>query len=203
MGADFGFVTTRPDTVHGDRTSTIGSVYIWAQKFTLSASGTFNLTEIGAWGGYGAVGTTIVLGVFTHDASHDCPESLVTNSTSDAITVTSNVGMGDLQYHTYGTQPQVTSNGSTVFWIVCTQNADFMLANTATGGAAVYRSGTYPNWPTSGDWETHTDSTVLGDFYAVYEAAATSQFARPSSDVAGGTFRSILVTAPFGPRVIA
>jgi hypothetical protein len=33
--------------------------------------------------------------------------------------------------------------------------------------------------------------------------AATAAFARPSSDVAGGTFRSILVTAPFGPRVIA
>lgn len=33
--------------------------------------------------------------------------------------------------------------------------------------------------------------------------ATIAQFARPSSDVAGGTFRSIQVTAPFGPRVIA
>lgn len=35
-----------------------------------------------------------------------------------------------------------------------------------------------------------------------YTEAAAS-FARPSSDVAGGTFRSIVTTAPFGPRVIA
>lgn len=39
--------------------------------------------------------------------------------------------------------------------------------------------------------------------WVALELAATAAFARPSSDVAGGTFRSIVTTAPFGPRVIA
>lgn len=41
------------------------------------------------------------------------------------------------------------------------------------------------------------------DIGAAAWVEAASQFARPSSDVAGGTFRSIVTTAPFGPRVIA
>lgn len=203
MGANFGFVTTRPDAAHGDRTSLIGLEYAWAQRFTVAASGTFNLTEIGVWGRSGAAGAGyVVLGVFTHDATNNCPESLVTNSTSDAIELPTGSDLGSVHYHTYATKPQITSDGTTVYWLVGVQSVNLQLANTATGGTSTFRSATYPTWPSSGDWETNTDTAILGDYYAVYEAAS-SACARPSSDVAGGTFRSILVTAPFGPRVIA
>jgi hypothetical protein len=80
---------------------------------------------------------------------------------------------------------------------------DYHLAGT---GSPLYGAGgnntgdTAPlNFTTDIDGDTITGRFDIGaDWY--YVAAA---FARPSSDVAGGTFRSIHTTAPFGPIVIA
>lgn len=50
---------------------------------------------------------------------------------------------------------------------------------------------------------THGGASEPWGIVGVALKPATGKFARPSSDVAGGTFRSIHTTAPFGPIVIA
>jgi hypothetical protein len=61
----------------------------------------------------------------------------------------------------------------------------------------------YTNTSFPDPWAEGVGTSNSNQWLMYVEYAATAQFARPSSDVAGGTFRSILVTAPFGPRVIA
>lgn len=89
------------------------------------------------------------------------------------------------------------------FISVTAGNADYLKPK---AGGALEAAGAAPGGSAPLNYTTDIAGTTVStwDIGAFnYPDAAAAQFARPSSDVAGGTFRSILVTAPFGPRVIA
>ncbi len=198
MAAGNGFIDFTPDTRFGTADEVVIAGKALAQRFTAPGSGTLEITAIGGYLSDTGTDTTFRLAIFTDDAANTCPTSLVANSD---IEVSATTGVTSLITASYtGTKPQIT--GGQVYWIAVFAGAyDGAIRRNDSGGTAVYKTGlSYPTWPDGDAWHTHTDTARDYSLFAVYQAAAT---ARPSSDVAGGTFRSILVTAPFGPRVIA
>jgi hypothetical protein len=200
MGTAYGFVTSSPDTRFGDVEGSFGANNTYAAKYVLGGTGDCTVSKIGL---YAAVlsGVKVRLGIFEHDAVNDCPGALVSNGEAPEVT---GVGGTVQKYEaTYSSIPTLT--GGNTYWLALLADGDNLPSRFADGtGSALYITTglTYPTWPDDTAWHTHTDQTHRYSFYAVYSEVA-AQFARPSSDVAGGTFRSIVVTAPFGPRVIA
>jgi hypothetical protein len=200
MAAVNGFTATAPDTRYGDADYVNVPTWADAQKFQAGGSGTQELSEIGGYlATAGAGNVAAKIAVFEDDAANGCPGAMVANS-EGSLTITN--ALYELKTHTYSTKPQVT--GGSYYWIAVISDVNRASSVFTTGGTSLERgSVTYPTWPSGDDWHTHSDLTKDYSFYAVYKAVSTAQFARPSSDVAGGTFRSIVTTAPFGPRVIA
>ena len=159
-----GFVTESPDVRYGDATEAVTGGYLLGQKFTAPGSGTLTITEIGLWAKV-EIGENIRLKMFEHDAANNCPEGDVTNSYTDAIAGRS----ADVEkyYFTYSTQPTIT--GGAVYWIV-----GFADATTAYDkfddalDVALFRSATYPTFPSGDTWHSHNDQADDFGFYAVY-----------------------------------
>lgn len=78
---------------------------------------------------------------------------------------------------------------------------DFHLA--ADGLSPLQGTGAAPGGSAPLNYTTDIDGETVTTWCIGVDGIAAASFARPSSDVAGGTFRSIVTTAPFGPRVIA
>ncbi len=168
MGAANGFVTVSPDTIYGDTT-------IWAtnlsepQKFTAPGSGTIEVSEIGIWGqNYDQFSPlTFKLAIYTHDASNDCPETIVANSDTGNLSL-SGPSMQKKSY-TYGTKPQLT--GGTTYWLcmASVNSANWYYSDFATGGSTIERSFD-GGWPPDASWHSHTDRAYDTSIYAVYTA---------------------------------
>ena len=115
----------------------------------------------------------ILSGIFTDDAANGCPGTLVANSDSGALTITTTF---QKYYATYaGTKPQVT--GQTIYWIAFICAGASRRDRNLTGGISLScNSGiTYPTWPTDTQWHTHADATNDIGIYAVYQAIAGAQ----------------------------
>jgi hypothetical protein len=194
-----GFITELPTVVYGDSDGLLTPTEISASPFIVPGTGAQNILYLGGSLARSTTDGNVKLAIFEDDAANGCPGAMVSDSATDAIALTS--GGISLKYHTYGaTKPQV--QGGTKYWIATIQDVNIFIRRFLTGGETAYITVTAYTWPADDAWHTNTDYGRDQSLFAVYEAA-TAQFARPSSDVAGGTFRSILVTAPFGPRVIA
>ena len=168
MAAGNSFITYVPDTRYGGDTAQIGAIY--AQRFTMPGSGTFELTHIGVYSWGFAADDNVVLAVFTDDAVEGCPEVAVANSTTTGVAAG---GTGWRQFDfTYSTRPQVT--GGVVYWIVafCDNDSDTIYSAIATGGTAVSGGGIYPTFPSGDLWHAYGDRTFDCSLYAVYQAAA-------------------------------
>ena len=169
MGAAAGFVTTEPDARYGDAIESYAANNAGASKFVAGGSGTIEITKLGFY--CAGSGTSIVLGIFEHDAPNNCPGALVLNSTTAALGPMA--GTIEQVVHTYGTKPQLT--GGSTYWLAAIGNGSFQISLFDDGlGTALYiTSGlTYPTFPTETQWETHTDQTKSYSFYAVYQAVA-------------------------------
>jgi hypothetical protein len=96
-----------------------------------------------------------------------------------------------------------TLTGGTTYHFGATGDTalSFLYGTTGSSGDSRYVTGDWTGGFTDPWPGTSSASTLRDHIRASVEPAG--QFARPSSDVAGGTFRSIVTTAPFGPRVIA
>lgn len=202
MANGYGFLTATPDARLGDGQSTISADLSAAGKHIApGASGTITVTAIGAYV-YGANSAARVhLAIFTDDSANGNPDSLVDNSDTGELTPATG-DITKLEYTYTGTKPIL--NATQAYWLALqTNGTTTYLSRYTTDGVGCYRSGTYPTWPSAASWDSASDVTSRYSLYAIYEVPATAQFARPSSDVAGGTFRSIHTTAPFGPIVIA
>jgi hypothetical protein len=113
-----------------------------------------SVTSITFTGAYGTAEGYIKLSLYTHDAVNDLPASLVTNSGSTEITVSSDT-YGDITF-TYGaTKPVVTSG--TQYWICgsasSTGQVNFHYADPQ--GRSCTKTDTYGTWAPwggSGDW---------------------------------------------------
>lgn len=173
-----GFVSSSPGSRHGASLSTYKADYATAQRFTCPGSGTQEITEAGIWAWRWGSNRTLKIAIFTNDSGNTCPESMVTNS-EISITVTSASPTMAKAYSSYGTKPTVT--GGTVYWLGFLSDCDatnyFGLdyLNQPSGTiTALYRTETYPTWPTASAWETHTDMTTVDmGIYVVYQQAAT------------------------------
>jgi len=197
MAAANGFITESPTEKYGTSYHVLNAGNAVANRFTVpGASGTVELTEIGVWA-LTVAAAHIHIAVFDHDAANGNPSTIVPNSDSGELSIpTSDYTKVSASYT--GTKPVVNCGGT--YWIAVIPDGSCRLSRIDSGGTYVYRTVTYPTWPSDASWDLADHGTRDESMYAVY---ATAQFARPSSDVAGGTFRSIVTTAPFGPRVIA
>lgn len=170
-----GFVSSSPATRHGASTSPYDGDYPTAQRFSCPGSGTQELSEIGLWAyKYSGLAKPIKLAVWTDDASNNCPGSMVTNSETDAINVTSSSMAKN--YFTYSTKPQLT--GGVNYWLGFINDNDasnqtFVDYYDTTGKSTIFTTKAYPSWPTSAEWHT-SDWWARADLgiYAVYAAAA-------------------------------
>jgi hypothetical protein len=131
--------------------------------------------------------------IYTHNAGTDLPDTIVADST--VLKAASDMTDVLTQYQLDIASPPTLEAGT--YWMVMDDNANASASvyaglDTSGGNDGVRKlyqgiASTYYQW----DWALFADDPPTG------------QLARPSSDVAGGTFRSIVTTAPFGPRVIA
>lgn len=189
MGAFNGFNTAAPDSRYGDANGSSPAGSPVAQRFVCTGSGTLNILSVGAYLADGGTDQNAVFAIYADDAVNGCPGDLIANSTTANVANTS--GLYTLVSYTYSTQPQITSDGTTVFWIAYMGSVtNSFLSRFDTGGTAVYLSeGTYPTFPSNDEWHAAKDLTRDYSLYAVYEVATpTGQFARPSSDVADGNW---------------
>jgi hypothetical protein len=167
MGAESGFTLTAPDARYGDIFASFSANHACAARYVAGTSGLLEVASVGFY--CAGSGTSVVLGIFTHDAAHNCPGTLVANSTTDAVGPMG--GTIELWTHTYGTKPQLT--GGDTYWIGVIGSGSYQVSVfNDIAGTAVYRTSglTYPTLPTDAEWEAHVDQTDLYSFYAVYAA---------------------------------
>lgn len=162
-----GFTYKSPAARYGASETGASANLCGAQKYTPAWEGTKEVSEMGVWLFADASQTArLRLSIWTHDATNDCPESMVANSETDEISTTS-TSVVKIS-HTYaGTKPQVT--GGTTYWIVIYYaDANGNIDLITTGGTRVTTSAaTYPTWPTGAQWEAASPATNDISHYAV------------------------------------
>ena len=168
MAAGNGFLTEIPDARYGDDEATFDNARPWSLRGTCPGSGTYEVIEIGIYGYFSGT-NNIIFGIFTDDAGNANPDTLVTNSQSDAIVIPN--AMAKVSF-TYVTKPQLT--GGTVYWITAQQSLGINMSRFAAGGTAFYINGgmTYPTWPTPAEWDAGSDLTRDYSLYAVVQEVA-------------------------------
>lgn len=180
-----GFLSASPTTRHGSGWWTLGGAdIIYAQKHVCPGSGSIEISEIGTWQSRDdGVSAKTRFGIFGHDGSNDCPSTIISNSESAEIVP--QIGNGSTMYqdkHTYSTKPQLT--GGVTYWLAEETDIPSGYMNVSridTGGNSLWKSGTYPAWPTDIGWHTHTDAVSDSGLYAVYQAVA-ARFGRHGLD---------------------
>lgn len=179
MAATNGFQTVAPDARYGTSYSSDSINAYEATKFTAPGSGTLTVTELGCWA-YTSVdgGGNCRLAIFTHDAANNNPDTIVSNSDTGNLSLTTTPGF--VKYTYTGTQPTVT--GGTVYWILIHHDVNNNYLSRISGsGTSVYGVHRYEvGYPTEDVFDACTEYASDASFYAVYEVPATSQFARPA-----------------------
>jgi archaellin len=142
-----------------------GYMYCYKLEETPGHNGSVDsiTTTLNASGG----SSGIRLSIYTHDVSNNIPATVLANSGSSEITVTSS-SLTDVTFTYTGTKPAVTSG--TQYWACVsnsgsTNNAQYTYADTGST-RIVYKSithGTFPDW--AGASDGGTDSRVLGKLY--------------------------------------
>lgn len=190
MATGAGFITYSPDTRYGSGENYyLNADNTQSTRFTVPGSGTMEISEIGHWARLGSAGSVnMKLAIFTEDATNNCPESMVANSNSDALAVTSTSYAK--KSHTYGTKPQVTG-GLNYFLGALMDSSVQGIYLTYDGNSSVgqYKNSgvTYDTWPDGDTWHSHTDRTRDHGFYAVYSEYTPPAGALPFfSEFCGG-----------------
>lgn len=169
-GTDNGFVSSAPGSRYGASEHSATSGYPIIHKFTAPGSGTLTITKIGVWAKATSGSANFKLAIFTDDAANTCPETLVTNSDSGTISVSSSTYAA--VEHTYGSAVEVTGGSS--YWIG-------LLPQTSTTLKWSYSSATRTglwlgwvgDWPSGASWHSHTDYNGYDtQLYAVYTGGA-------------------------------
>lgn len=176
MGAANGFVSTSPDSQYGAATNTLQKNYVLAQAFVMPNSGAQTIAEIGAYLAYVNYTMYVHFALFTDDSANSCPDSIVANSDTGAISVDS-TSLGKISY-SYSTKPSLT--GGATYWITMgvgdqggAGQVKWSEINDGTKNGLYKSSVTYPNWPATADaWHTHTNYADDLSFYAVYDSAS-------------------------------
>ena len=85
-----------------------------AQKYTCPGTGLQAISEIGLWCDAEGSTANFKLSIWTHDATNNVPEALVSNSETPELTQTG--GTVSKVYYPYTTKPILT--GGEVYWLV-------------------------------------------------------------------------------------
>jgi hypothetical protein len=174
MGAANGFITEEPDTRYGDAYTGLTADKAYSGRFTVPDTGATNKTvlKIGCYiSSGGTSGKSVQFAIFTHDSGNGCPETIVTNSQSDAVAIPTSMGRA---MFTYSTNPTVTRN--TTYWICSLCNNANDVSRFDTGGVSLSCADqTYPTFPTGDAWHTHTDGTRDTSYFVVYQDEASGE----------------------------
>ena len=193
-----GFLTSSPTVRHGDMETTPPANICEAQKYTCPGTGLQAISEIGLWCDAEGSTANFKLSIWTHDATNNVPEALVSNSETPELTQTG--GTVSKVYYPYTTKPILT--GGEVYWLVWyTKDANLGPDKpTGGGGTGRYTDGslsgpTYPTNPTGAQWEdceTYNEDTGI---YAVYGPAGIYEqegfrFRNDNGDEDGATWKA-------------
>ena len=111
------------------------------------------------------------MALFTHDTVNNCPESMVSNSETEAIQI-NNTSNAKKSYSYTSTKPLVT--GGDTLWIAWFANTSVTAINInrkESGGVGVYAlldASAYPTWLSGNGWHSLSTSTRDASQYAVY-----------------------------------
>ena len=173
MGSARGFTDISPDTRWGSSESGYGYYgnYTLAERFTMPGSGTYEITEMGVYVRVPSTSRTCKFAIFTDDSTNTCPESMVTNSLSDLITISET--SQTKKYHSYSTKPQVT--GGVNYWLCMIFNSTsayyvYPSDDKQTSSITMWRNDTFPTFPTGATWHSHYHLNRITSLYAVYSA---------------------------------
>jgi len=176
MAAANGFVTVTPDTLWGDGMGANAAQEHEAEKFTTPVGGAIDITEIGFWGYTNQeAGILCRMSIWTHDATNNCPETMVSDSETDGIAVPYGGSITKI-YFTYSSKPQLAAN--TVYWLAMKGDTSSLAHSRFAGGgnSIYYQFGSaYPEWPNESNWEDHGDQGNQDSMYAVYTAGGTDE----------------------------
>lgn len=144
-----------------------GYMYCYKAEETPAHNGSVNsiTMTLNASGG----SSTVYFSIYTHDATNDIPATVLANSSSTELTVTSS-SLTDETYNYTGTKPTVTSG--TQYWLCISNSGTTNNASYAYGtdGTTEIRykqitHGTFPDW--AGSAGGGTDEMFYGKFYFV------------------------------------
>lgn len=142
-----------------------------AARFTAPGTGNIEISEIGLWVGGTSGNMQAHLAIFTDDAVNTCPDTIVTDSDTGAVSWGSGAWNVPVKVSAaYSTKPVL--QGGQTYWLAIIGNGGatyYILQENISGtGIKTAASNAYPTWYTGDAFHSHTDITTQLQFYAVY-----------------------------------